>query len=136
MNRATFRLLLKHQLASVITTAVDFGTMIGLVELAHANPVWATPVGATAGAVTNFLLGRRLVFAGGGGNLAGAGVRYALVSLCSLGLNTAGEHLLFAVLGVQYLLARALVAIAVSLLWNFPMQRYFVFPQRRRGEPT
>jgi putative flippase GtrA len=30
-------------------------------------------------------------------------------------------------LGLQYQLARALVSIAVSVLWNFPMQRHYVF---------
>jgi hypothetical protein len=30
-------------------------------------------------------------------------------------------------LGVPYLLARAIVAVAVSFGWNFPLQRYFVF---------
>jgi hypothetical protein len=28
---------------------------------------------------------------------------------------------------VQYVVARTLVSIAVSLIWNFPMQRRFVF---------
>jgi putative flippase GtrA len=41
--------------------------------------------------------------------------------------NAVGEHLVHDVGGMQYVLARVLVSIAVSLLWNFPMQRRFVF---------
>jgi hypothetical protein len=49
------------------------------------------------------------------------------VSLVSLGLNSAGEYVLVSVARMQYVLARVLVAIAVSVVWNFPMQRGFVY---------
>jgi putative flippase GtrA len=54
-------------------------------------------------------------------------VRYALVSAASAGWNSFGEHLVHDLAHVRYVLARALVAFAVGLLWNFPMQRHFVF---------
>jgi putative flippase GtrA len=37
------------------------------------------------------------------------------------------------VAGMQYVLARAVVSIVVSLLWNFPMHRRFVFREGRAG---
>ena len=43
-----------------------------------------------------------------------------------------GEHLLAERLHVQYVLARFGVALAVSVLWNFPLQRAFVFAEKKR----
>ena len=105
--------------------------MAALVSGAHASPVLGTVVGAGCGAVTNFYLGRRWIFRVGAGAPSSQAARYLLVSAASLGLNAGGEWLLAVRLGVGYLLARTLVAIAVSLLWNYPMHRHFVFAAER-----
>jgi putative flippase GtrA len=125
-------LLGRHQIASIATTAIDFLTMTLAVELLGLSPVAGTVAGATVGAMTNFQLGRRWIYeARAHDTAASQGVRYAFVSAASCGLNALGEYLLFNKLGLYYLLARAIVAVTVSLGWNFPMQRYFVFSKRR-----
>jgi putative flippase GtrA len=53
--------------------------------------------------------------------------RYAIVSAASAVWNAAGEWLFHDRLGVEYVVARVIVAVIVSFTWNFPMQRYFVF---------
>ncbi|MFT3775014.1 MAG: GtrA family protein [Minicystis sp.] len=120
-------LLGRHQIGSVIATAVDFGVMVLAVELIGLSPVVGTMLGATSGAVTNFQLGRHWIFEARHANVAGQAARYAIVSGASAGLNALGEYLVHVVLGVGYLPARAIVAVIVSLCWNFPMQRHFVF---------
>ncbi len=126
--RQGIALLLRHQAGSIASTVVDFATMITAVEALGASPAGATALGATVGAVTNFTLGRRWIFRRAvAGQLGPQAVRYVLVSATSLGLNTIGEYVLSQRLGVSYVLARLCVALAVSLLWNFPMQRWFVF---------
>ena len=117
----------RHQLGAVAATAVDFAVMIALVEGIHVSPVTGTVVGAAVGAVTNFFLGRAWVFRRHSGHWAAQGARYAAVAGASAGWNALGEHLVHDVAGIQYILARVFVSIAVSLLWNFPMQRRFVF---------
>jgi hypothetical protein len=57
-------------------------------------------------------------------------LRYGLVSSASLGLNALGEHLILSVMGSHYVLGRGLVALAVNNVWNYPMQRKFVFAHR------
>jgi CDP-diacylglycerol--glycerol-3-phosphate 3-phosphatidyltransferase len=118
----------RHQLGSVAATLVDFGALTLLVERAGVDPVLATAVGALAGAVTNFALARRWIFRDHQGSAASQALRYALVSGASLGLNTLGEYAVATRLGAHYLVARVAVSLAVSLLWNFPMHRRFVFP--------
>ena len=131
-----WRQLAKHQAASLIATVVDFGTMIALVELGWLRPALATVVGATCGATSNFWLGRHWTFDATAGRARGQALRYALVSATSLGLNALGEHVLAERWKVQYVLARLGVALAVSVLWNFPLQRFFVFAARpESGSP-
>jgi putative flippase GtrA len=127
VNRSTFATLARHQIGSVVATAVDFGTMIALVSGFGVPAVAATAVGAACGGASNFALGRKWIFAANDSSASGQAVRYALVSLASLGWNALGEYVVHDRLGVQYVAARGLVAIAVSLAWNFPLQRGFVF---------
>jgi putative flippase GtrA len=117
----------RHQVGAVVATAVDFAVMITAVERLGLSPVAGTAIGASAGAVTNFLLGRAWVFRRHSGHWAAQGSRYALVAGASAGWNSLGEHVLHDVAGLQYVVARVLVSFVVSLLWNFPMQRRFVF---------
>jgi putative flippase GtrA len=117
----------RHQAGSLIASAVDFSTMIAGVRLLDLHPALATAGGAAAGATVNFLLGRYWIFPNGGATTGASALRYLLVSLVSLGLNSAGEYVLVSVARLQYVFARVLVAIAVSIGWNFPMQRGFVY---------
>ena len=128
-----FALLGRHQLGALVTTAVDFTAMIAMVQLAHARPVVGTVVGAATGAVTNYTLGRYWIFDRRDtltGHAHFQALRYAIVSASSLGWNAAGVWLLAEHAGLQYVLARIVVAACVSLLWNFPMHRRFVFQAR------
>ncbi len=119
--------IIRHQVGSLAATAVDFGVMMVAVSLVGLAPATGTAIGATFGGVSNFILGRRWIFQSEHGDASGQAFRYALVSLVSLALNTAGEHALVAGAHLQFVAARVVVAFVVSLLWNFPMQRSFVF---------
>ncbi|APR84893.1 CDP-diacylglycerol--glycerol-3-phosphate 3-phosphatidyltransferase [Minicystis rosea] len=125
--RRLLALLGRHQLGSVVATVVDFGVMVLAVELLRISAVLGTLLGAAAGGIANFQLGRHWIFEAEQGNIAGQALRYALVSGASAGLNALGEYVVHVRLGVGYLPARAIVAVVVSLCWNFPMQRHFVF---------
>ena len=105
--------------------------MIGLVELFRFSPVMGTVVGAAAGGVTSFTLGRHYTYRSLSDGVSGQVFRYALVSGASLGLNALGEHLILSVLASHYILGRILVATTVNNAWNFPMQKLFVFVHRK-----
>lgn len=120
-------LLARHQLGALVATAVDFATMIATVELGLCGPVAATAVGALTGATVNFWLSRTWIFAATGGGTFAQALRYAAVSLASLGWNTVGEYVAVHWLGLQYVMGRVIVAVLVSVGWNYPMHRNFVF---------
>lgn len=121
------RPLLRHQAGALVATAVDFSTMIAIVELLRVSPVLATACGAAAGAVTNFVMSRGWIFPQHDRRTAAQAGRYVAVSAGSLALNTAGEALVNGVLGVPYALARVVVAVLVSVAYNYPLHRAFVF---------
>jgi putative flippase GtrA len=131
---ATWRTLGRHQVGATAATVVDFGAMILCVEVLGLSPVAATAIGATLGGITNFTLGRAWIFRLQSGHVGGQAIRYATVSAAGAAFNALGEHVVHDRAHIQYVMARALVAIAVSLLWNFPMQRKFVFQEARRHE--
>jgi putative flippase GtrA len=124
---ASLAVLLRHQAASVVATIVDYSVMIGLVSVAGASPAVGTAFGAASGGGVNFFLGRRWIFRSTQAPPARQAGRYAVVSFGSLVLNTCGMHVLADILHYPYVAARLAVSFVVSLLWNFPMQRTFVF---------
>jgi putative flippase GtrA len=118
----------RHQISAAAATTVDFATMVLLVERLGIHPAPAAVIGSVIGAVVNFQLGRAWVFRRQVRPHGAIEVlRYAVVSGTSALLNGAGEHILHAVAGEGYVLARVVVSVSVGLLWNFPMQRSFVF---------
>jgi putative flippase GtrA len=129
--RPRLHVLARHQVGSLVATLVDFGAMIAVVRFLGLTAVEGTCIGATCGAIANFTLGRLWIFESRAESARGQAVRYAFVSLASLGLNAFGEFLLHDCLRVQYVVARAIVAIVVSVGWNFTMQRVFVFRAER-----
>jgi putative flippase GtrA len=124
----------RHNIVSVVATAVDFTTMISLVELLRFSPVMATVVGAAAGGVTSFALGRRYTYRSLADPVSGQALRYGLVSGASLGLNALGEHLILFLVASHYVLGRILVATIVNNAWNYPMHRGYVFVSRKQAK--
>jgi len=128
----------RHHISSLVGTGVDFATMIMAVELLRLSPVTGTVIGAAVGGVTNFWLGRHFTFRSRSHQVSGQFLRYGLVSAASLGLNALGEHLFLTYVASRYVLGRILVASTVNNAWNYPMQRFFVFADRKpaKEEPA
>jgi len=122
---------IRHHMTAILSTVADYSVMITLVEVVHLGPVAATPMAAFAGGVTNFNVNRRFTYRAQNAPLKGQLWRYALVSGCSLALNTLGEFLFLKVPHMHYFLARVITSIIVSNVWNYPLLRFFVFSERR-----
>jgi len=120
-------LLARHQIGSLVATVLDFSTMVALVAGLHLAPALGAVSGAAVGGSVNFVLGRRWIFRTQNEPPRAQALRYVSVSFVSLLLNGAGEHLLATVWHVQFVLARVVVALLVALLWNYPVQRHYVF---------
>lgn len=122
------RLLGRHQLTAMSATFADFGTMIALVELFGCAPPLATIVSAIAGGVVNFSVSRAWAFRRRHrGTLPSQAVRYGAVSLGGALLNAALLALALAISDLPYPAARAIIAVAVSVLYTYPLHTRFVF---------
>jgi CDP-diacylglycerol--glycerol-3-phosphate 3-phosphatidyltransferase len=113
--------------ASAVATVVDYGTFTLLVEVVGVYTGTSRALGALLGAVTNFTLNKLYTFRTRQNSLLVEAPRYAAISLTSLLLNTVGVILLTEGLRWNPLLAAALVGVMVSLGWNLPLHRVFVF---------
>ncbi len=132
-GRFDWRTIARHQAGALASAALDFGVMIALVQSFGVSPVASTAAGASAGAIFNFALGRRWIFQSKGrAGMGSQAIRYSVVSLASLLLNTFGEFVVHDLLRVQYVAARLIVAVLVSLAWNYPLHRAWVFAARAR----
>jgi putative flippase GtrA len=121
--------LLKAQAASAAGTIVDFLVTIVCVEVFHSWYLLGTMLGNTAGGLTNFYLGRHLVFKVSQQRARQQGIRYLMVWLGSLLLNAAGVYVLTQLLHANYLASKVIVSLLVGIGFNYFMQLHFVFKQ-------
>jgi putative flippase GtrA len=119
--------------AGLIATLADFALVTMLVSRFGVAPPLATLWGCGLGGLVNFAINRHWAF-DSAASLHGSAVRYALVSATSALLNSAGVALLLALGALTYALPYQLVwwlvRGLVSVLYNFPLQRRFVFAHR------
>ncbi|MCA1828265.1 MAG: GtrA family protein, partial [Myxococcales bacterium] len=116
--------------ASAIATAIDYGTFTVLVEIVGIYTGTSRALGALLGAITNFTLNKVYTFKTRQNSVLVEVPRYAAISLTSLLLNTVGVILLTEGLRWNPLIAAALVGVLVSLCWNLPLHRIFVFREQ------
>ncbi len=120
----------KSQFSAALATAFDILVTIILVELFNIWYVIAVAIGALCGAIGNFLLGRHWSFAASNDIWQRQMSRYGLVAGGSLVLNTTGVYLLTDGIGIPYLTSKILIAVLITVSFNYPLHRYFVFAQR------
>lgn len=134
------RSIVSSQAASIIDLALGFV----LFSWCGLDAFVSTAIGAVAGGAVNCAINYKFTFHADGCPWAAVIIKYAMVWIGSLLLNSFGTawltsafenwHLL-AVLGVTtkgcYAAARIIVSLLVSWFWNFLLQRYFVYVPTR-----
>jgi putative flippase GtrA len=117
----------RSQVSSFAATILDYGTLFSLTELLHVYYVISVACGALIGATVNFFLNRHWSFESADGNVHHQALRYCLVSGGSLGLNTGGVYFVTEYFHIHYAISVVIVSLLVGFLFNFPLQRGFVF---------
>lgn len=93
------------------------------------NYLVSAGVGASLGALMDFALKRRWAFMRRGtGSLRAESMRYVMVSSLSLGWNLIMAYGLVHWLHVPPVPGVIAASVLVGTLWNYPLQRVFVFP--------
>src|SRR5262245_13847489 len=108
--------------SGVVATGIDVATLVFLVEVVGCHVTLAAFLAATLGGVSNFLINKYWAFR----ERSPIDVRqvsvYAFVSLVTAAFVAAAVHLLAVVLVLPYLLAKAIAAVLVFLVWTYPAQ--------------
>ena len=124
----------KAQFSAWIATCVDFSVSLVLARVCGLWYAYATFLGAVSGGVTNCFINYRWVFHALGMKKKYVALRYLLVWIGSIALNTYGTYALTEASGMNFVLSKAIVAVAVAVIWNYQMQRVFVFHANRQKE--
>lgn len=119
----------RSTLTSIFTTSLDFALLALLVERFGVGYALATFLGTVLGASSNFLINRAWAFRAADGHAGHQALRYALVQVGSSALHTSGVWLATRA-GAEYLVAKVAVASLAYLVWNYPLNRTFVFSVR------
>lgn len=118
---------LKANMSSLLASGCDFLVTVVLVQWAGCSIVVAAASGTVTGGVINFCVNRRWVFGAGEERAVRQGFKYALVWAGNLLLNTGGVYVLATYAGLHYALAKIVTSLLVAFLYNYPMQKNFVF---------
>jgi putative flippase GtrA len=119
---------------SIFTTALDFGTLLGLVAL-HVDYVVATFIGTVVGFLANFAINRHWAFDAAQGSVHAQFVRVLPVQAGSTALQTVGVWLFAGTILMRLWLAKLVVSALVYATWNYPMNRFWVF-RSKVGRPV
>ncbi len=132
---------LKALLSSQVANVVDFFTTVVLSSVFGVYYVIATALGSVCGGITNCIINYHWVFPENDSKKRYVAIKYFIVWCISLFLNTYGTYMMteavrersivVRVLGVHndqiYICCKIIVGVLVALLWNYQMQRIFVY---------
>lgn len=139
---------IKAQCSALIASATDYGVTALLLGYTLLPYACSTLLGCLSGGLCNCTINYKWVFQIHQGHKTRIGIRYLLVWSTSLLLNVGGTCLL-AHFWCQnntalthpyspekiYMISRILISICCALLWNYPMQQFFVYKINHQTKP-
>lgn len=120
----------KAEASAVVASVVDFAVTLMLAELLGLWYVCATFIGAVTGGVVNCMVNYRWVFSAQRLGKMRLALRYIVVWAGSIGFNTGFTYLVTELAGCNFIVSKVVVACLVAVLWNYQMQRCYVFACR------
>lgn len=121
----------KAQVASFSATLIDFSITYALTSFAELSYIFSSATGVICGGIINFLLGRYWVFNATKERKVKQVPKYILVWISSMLLNMGGLVLLTEVFGFYYLISKAITSVIVGVIFNYNIQKTFVFKDKR-----
>lgn len=129
---------LKAQLSALIGGITDYSVMVFVTEVFHVHYTISIAIGGIIGAVINFSLNKTWTFkskhhqyrSGTMGQL----YKFIIVVAGSIFFKSSGTFLVTNYLHIDYKISRLFVDLVVSVLFNFNMQKYWVF--RKKAIPV
>lgn len=121
----------KAQLSAFIGGVTDYSIMVFVTEVFHVPYTISIVIGGIIGAAVNFNLNKIWTFNTKDipyrNSINVQVLKFTLVALNSILLKTFGTYLMTKYLGVDYKISRLFIDLFVSLLFNYSLQRFWVF---------
>lgn len=132
MKHRTTAQFIRAQFSSLSATGVDYAVTAILFQFCSVGYVWSTLFGAMCGGLFNGIVNYEWTFRGTSRSKRSVAVRYLIVWAGSIALNTLGVILLAplfsSTIGLGSLMsAKVIVSILVGCLWNFLLQKNWVY---------
>ena len=123
---------IQAQFSAGVGYIVDYALMYAAREWLGWSLFWSIALGGVVGAVVNFSINRLWVFRRAASEqfrsgLASQLTKFTLMVLGSILLKYLGTDFLERVVGLDYRLGKPVTDIFVSVLFNYTLQRYWVF---------
>ena len=122
---------LKAQMSAFAGSVFDYAIMIFLTECFHIHYTYSIVVGGFFGAIINFSLNKTWTFRSKDrpykSDLTWQLIKFSIVVLNSVFMKSAGTYLVTTFVGIDYKISRIIVDLFVSLVFNFSLQKYWVF---------
>ncbi|OIP84036.1 MAG: polysaccharide biosynthesis protein GtrA [Porphyromonadaceae bacterium CG2_30_38_12] len=124
----------KAQLSAFVGGVTDYAVMVFVTEIFHVHYTISIAIGGVIGAVVNFSINKRWTFRSKYKNYK-AGLykqllRFSLVAVNSILLKSSGTFIITTFIHIDYKISRIIVDLFVSLLFNYTLQRFWVFSKK------
>jgi putative flippase GtrA len=121
----------KAQVSSFFGGIVDYCIMILCTELLGIHYTISIGIGGIIGAIVNFSINKKWTFQSKESTYKHSStnqlIRFALVVANSIALKAAGTYCFTTFCGIKYGISRIITDLIVSVLFNYMLQRHWVF---------
>lgn len=124
---------LRANIASLLASGCDYLVTIIAVEFFSVNVVVAGVLGTICGGIIHFIMGRHWVFRAGKVKVTMQAKKYLLIWIGNLLLNGTGMYV-FTKIGVNYIVTKVATSVLIGWVYNYPLQRWYVFKTDRYGK--
>ena len=122
---------IKAQSSALLATGADYAVLFLCDKVLGLNFYVATLIGAISGGILNCCVNYRFVFKATDRRKRDIAWRYAFIWMGSIVLNFLGTLLLKGGMHVKAYYARIITSMVVAIVWNYGMQRWFVFGNKK-----
>jgi putative flippase GtrA len=124
----------KAQVSAFIGGLVDYGTMVFFTEIFYVHYTISIVIGGIIGSIVNYSLNKHWTFRSNDSSYIHSRnkqiVRFTVVVLNSIFLKDLGTYLITKYINLDYKISRIIVDLTVSLVFNFTLQKYWVFKKK------
>ena len=125
----------KAQLSAFVGGITDYFIMIFFTEVFHLHYTISIVIGGIIGAVVNFSLNKIWTFSSNNdtykNSLSQQVIRFILVVINSIFLKSMGTYAITTFLKLDYKISRIITDLFVSIVFNFTLQKFWVFKRSR-----